>query len=272
MFSRIPPIKNIDLDLPINSITKAFQLLHSTVNSISYRSVGESRQQESHCIFHYTVKGHGEVIYQGHPYITNPGDGFFNIINEANSGYGYPLSASEPWEFIVICFAGGNTRQIVKDMLEKQVIYNLNNQSGFYFLCEKLLDDFSSDAALCFFPKLISMLHEANKPQLELSSLYKNIVERDFLKNPTISTIASELQVSREHLQREFSRQIGMSPARYLRAKRFEYLCYLLTTQATDIQITELMHFPSVSGMSIFFKKHAGITPHQFRQNKYLLI
>lgn len=105
----------------------AFQIIHSTVRNDSYRSAGEFRRQEMHCIFHYTVSGHGEVIYQGVPYQTNPGQGFFNIINEESSGYRYPQCASEPWEFVVICFDGGNLRQIVSELSEKQTVYTITD-------------------------------------------------------------------------------------------------------------------------------------------------
>lgn len=250
----------------------AFQIIHSTVRNDSYRSAGEFRRQEMHCIFHYTVSGHGEVIYQGVPYQTNPGQGFFNIINEESSGYRYPQCASEPWEFVVICFDGGNLRQIVSELSEKQTVYTITDTGKFYMMCRKLLENANTDMKLTFFPRLLSMIYDSDESLSQLSVQFQKIVETDFLANPTMSSIASRMHISREHLQREYLKECGNTPAKYLNQKRFEHLCYLLSTSASESEISDLMHFSSVSAMSVFFKRYTGITPRQYRKNGYMII
>lgn len=272
MFSKIPPLTNISTEKSLCSMIKAFQLFHSTAVDTSYRSVGTQRKTETHCIFHYTVRGHGEVIYQGVPYITSPGEGFFNIINEANSGYGYPQPATEPWEFIVICFKDGNIRDVVKELLENDVLYRVPNQEKFSIMCKKLLDNVDTAASISFFTELVSMIHAAGRPVLRISSEFQRIVERDLLKNPTVSAIAAEMNLSREHLQREYFQQTGKTPAKYLQEKRFERLCYLLSTSATEAETAAIMHFSSVEEMRAFFKRRAGITPRRYRNSGYIII
>lgn len=254
----------------ISSIPQSFQLFHSEVRDASYRSVGAQRQDENHCIFHYTVRGSGEVIYKGVSHLTHPGEGFFNIINDPCSGYGYPHGHTQPWEFVVICFEGGNTREIVSELLEKQVIYDLSaHQEVFRTLCLELSQKpLSSDIVLTCLPRLISMLRRENTAHLVRS--FQQIVQRDLLLNPTISGIAAELNMTREHLQREYVRLAGSTPARYLSRQRFDKLCFLLMTPMPESEIAQIMHFPSVSGMAAFFKRYTGMTPKQYRRRGYV--
>lgn len=271
MFAKIPPLTNIEAKRAPCSMTKAFQLFHSTVTDVSYRSTGELRKSETHCIFHYTIKGHGEVIYKGMPYITNEEEGFFNIINESNSGYGYPLLGSEPWEFVVICFKDGNVREVVKELLESDVKYRVNPE-GIYLMCKKLLECHNSDTSINIFPKLVSMLDNAHEPTAKISSIFQNIVGRDLLKNPTIFAIAAEMKISREHLQRQYFKETGITPRKYISDKRFERLCYFLTTHRSEAEIADMMNFSSTAEMRVFFKRHAQKTPRQYRNTGFISI
>lgn len=272
MFSFIPPVTQFNTDTLSNSMIKTYKLFHSVASNESYRSVGEQRKDQLQCIFHYTLKGSGEVIYKGKAYRTKPGTGFFNIINEEGSGYGYPEGEKEPWEFIVVSFLGGNVREIVKELLENNVLYDLADENSFCVMCKRLLEELGSNMKLSFFQRLISMIHDAGSLKTGLSSSFEKIVERDLLKNPTISAIAQELNISREHLQREYYRENLVTPAKHLSHKRFEKLCYLLTTDKSETEIAEIMSFPSLPGMTMFFKKFTGITPRQYRQNGYIYI
>lgn len=268
----MPPVKAISTEAIPFSMIKTFKLYHSVVNNVSYRSEGEKRESQSHCIFHYTVKGTGEVLYNGVKHKTRAGEGFFNIVNEHNSGYGYPEDATEPWEFVVICFDGGNVREIVKELMENKVIYKISNQNSFCVMLKRLVDEKDTDIKLTFFQKLFCLIYKEDNPKSQLSIKFQNIVERDILLNPTISAIANEINVSREHLHREYLKENNITPAKYLNHMRFEKLCYLLTTSMQESEISDMMNFPSLSGMTLFFKKNAGITPREYRKNGYISI
>lgn len=274
MFSDIPPLSNFETKKLPDLFPIPYQMHHSIATNDQYVSLGETRRDETHCIFHYTLRGHGEVLYRGVWHKTNPGEGFFNIINEEGSGYRYPKSGSEPWEFIVICFDGKNTRETVGELLEDRVIYTVRTPEAFCSICKRLLRNTDGDIFLTFFSRLVAMMHDSNTPDGHnwIYTEFKHIVERDLLKNPTIATIAAELGISREHLQREYFRQTGNTPAKYLGDRRFEYLCYLLTTDASDAEIADTMNFSSIASMNSFFKRSAGTTPQRFRKNGYFAL
>lgn len=272
MFSFIPPVKEFNIGGYYPSLIKAYKIYHSTAYNGTYRSIGEKRKDQIQCIFHYTVKGSGEVIYKGKSYKTKKGEGFFNIVNEENSGFGYYEGAKEPWEFVVICFLGGNIREIVKDFMETKVIYKIENENKFKQLCKRLLKEPNTELMLTFFQKLSSMIYENDSESSGLSQKFKDIVERDILLNPTIYNIAKEIGVTREHLQREFLKENHITPAKHISYKRFEKICTLLMASYTEAEICSMMKFSSTAKMSAFFKKYAGVTPRQYKNNGYICI
>ena len=269
MFSFLPPFTSIETTNSFTSLIEAFQIFHSTVQTPLYRSRGEERGGHTHCIFHYTVKGHGEFIYKGKAYKTNPGQGFFNIINQHSCGYGYPKGETEPWEFVVISFQGGNVRDLTCELNEKQIIYDIAPKA-FSQLCYSLFYQYHG-ARFTFLPNLISCVTQKETEQSKLSQSFKEILQQEVMTNPTISAIAKKIGVSREHLQRQFVLENGISPAKYLAAKRFETLCSMLSSNLSEKDIADRMHFSSLGAMSSFFKKHSLVTPTQYRKNKYLL-
>lgn len=273
MFSFAPPVILLDTEAISNNVITAYKFFHSTVNSTSYKSVGEERRVETHCIFHYTIKGSGEVKYKGKTYRTKPGDGFFNIINDTDSGYWYYEDATEPWEFVVICMEGGSVRKIVRELLEKKVVYSLNDRSieKFAVLCKNLLSEGAkTKTKLTFFPTLLSMIYDSDTHESHHSRHFKGIVEREILNNPNVSTIAYEMNISREHLQREFFKENNITPSKYIQNRRFEKLSQLLLTEKNEKEIASMMGFPSLSNMITFFKKFAGITPSQYKKKGYI--
>ena len=212
------------------------------------------------------------MLYRGTAHRTNPGEGFFNIINEETSGYGYPADGNEPWEFVVICFDGGNTREVVTRLLENKVIYRVPSEARFCWMCKELLSSSNPEIQLTFFPQLIAMLRDTDRPVAQLSYDFQQIVDAQLLANPTIAAIAHQLKVSREYLQREYFKQNEKTPGRYLAEKRFERLCGYLSEGLPEKQIAQIMNFPSVSGMTIFFKRHAGITPSEYRKKGFYTV
>ena len=266
MFSKIPPFIALDEQVSFSPIIKVTRIYHSTVSTSEYRSEGIKRKNNPNCIFHYTIRGHGEVIHKGRSFITSAGEGFLNILNEEGSGYGYPQGQTEEWEIVVIEFEGDNVRKATEKLLEKQVVYSINNREVFWYMCNRLIDFSDKEIQLTFFPKLVSMLFESKDENDGISTKFREIVERDLAKNPTISAIAFEMNVSREHLQREFSKQFGKTPAKYLSDKRFERLCMMLQGEMKDDELVKQMNFSSKEAMVTFFKKYSGVTPRQYRK------
>jgi AraC-like DNA-binding protein len=83
----------------------------------------------------------------------------------------------------------------------------------------------------------------------------------------TIDTLAEQVHLSRSHLAREFKRCMGVSLGQYMRTVCLEWSkLYLRETTASVSQIAELLHFPSIHTFSLFFKRHTGLSPQEYRK------
>ena len=97
-----------------------------------------------------------------------------------------------------------------------------------------------------------------------------NYVRMNYMKNITLSDIASVVNISEGECCRLFKRTIQSSPIKYRNSYRIEQsLKLLIETRDTITQISEEVGFASVSYYISLFKKQMQCTPKEFRK-KYL--
>jgi AraC-like DNA-binding protein/mannose-6-phosphate isomerase-like protein (cupin superfamily) len=83
----------------------------------------------------------------------------------------------------------------------------------------------------------------------------------------TIDTLAEKVHLSHSHLAREFQRCMGVSLGHYMRTVCLQWSkLYLRETAASISQIAERLHFPSIHTFSLFFKRHTGFSPQEYRK------
>lgn len=83
----------------------------------------------------------------------------------------------------------------------------------------------------------------------------------------TVDALARHVHLSRSHLVREFKRCLGVSPGEYLRTLRLEWSKhYLRETDLSISQIAACLHFSSIHPFSVFFKRHTGLSPQEYRR------
>ena len=97
--------------------------------------------------------------------------------------------------------------------------------------------------SLHVFPFLMTMLKNRKNGCSAITERFRAIAGREYMNNPTLSGIAAEMNLSREHLTRVYSAETGNTPGRYLDKLRFETLCDLLSTGLSEDKIVAMMHF-----------------------------
>ncbi|MFB2118717.1 DUF6597 domain-containing transcriptional factor [Parapedobacter sp. 2B3] len=93
----------------------------------------------------------------------------------------------------------------------------------------------------------------------------KYIIEH--LGSVCIEDIVKKLNVNRRYLERQFNRQLGMSPKDYAETIRFSYITSKLA-KLQEIDWPELTYLGKFYDQSHFikhFKKHSNISPGEFR-------
>lgn len=96
----------------------------------------------------------------------------------------------------------------------------------------------------------------------------KQIFDTDYAGSHPLDALEHQFDISKYRLCRDFSKYIGISPVQYLNQIRLAEARHLLRT--TDLTIREVGISVGIENTTHFinlFKKNAGITPLQFRQN-----
>ncbi|HEY0827129.1 MAG TPA: AraC family transcriptional regulator [Bacilli bacterium] len=79
--------------------------------------------------------------------------------------------------------------------------------------------------------------------------------------------LAKRVNISRSHLDREFKRFMGISTGKYIRLLTIDRAKhYLRETSDSVTAISQTLNFESIHHFSIFFKRHTGTAPQDFRK------
>ncbi len=95
----------------------------------------------------------------------------------------------------------------------------------------------------------------------------RDYLEANFLRPLSLAEIATAAGVHRVHLSREFRRYFSTTVGEFLRRKRIEHACQLVST--TNIALAEIAMtcgFADQSHFSATFRRQVGLTPARFRQ------
>lgn len=95
----------------------------------------------------------------------------------------------------------------------------------------------------------------------------REYVESNFLRSLSLAEIAQTAGVHRVHLAREFRRHFSMTVGEYLRRKRVEHACRLVSTTRDSLaDVAVACGFSDQSHFCATFRHHIGLTPGRFRE------
>ena len=96
----------------------------------------------------------------------------------------------------------------------------------------------------------------------------KQMIDEHFAKPITLEWLAAQAHISKYHLSHSFQRQYAISPIQYLNKRRLQEAEHLLahTTHSLS-EIGNMIGFSSASYFSQAFKRHAGLSPSEYRMH-----
>jgi AraC family transcriptional regulator len=95
----------------------------------------------------------------------------------------------------------------------------------------------------------------------------REYVEANFLRSLSLAEIARVAHVNRVHLARQFRSYFSTSVGEFIRQKRVEQACKLVTTTREPLaEIAIDCGFSDQSHFSTTFRRHMGLTPARFRE------
>lgn len=109
-------------------------------------------------------------------------------------------------------------------------------------------------------------LQQKNDKEHTISRI-KKYIDDNFAHQLTLGELAQKFHMHPVYMQRKFKKTAGITPADYIRKVRLSKAkAYLLTTDLTIDNISELCGFCNTSYFISVFKNSEGITPFKYRQ------
>ncbi len=231
-------------------------------------------------LFQYTLKGHGffETNHQLHRLDT--GQAFFVEVPDDEKYYCPHGLDVEGWQLLYIHFEGTAVKPYFDKIVQKTgKIMKLERSSEVIQYLLKLHFDlrngrkihpFEGSEIVFHFLSLLCRTAAYNHEQYSLKTrLAIEYMENDFASLDSINAIADKLGISLSHFTREFTKETGINPSKYLTNIRMQNAMNLLTN--TDLSIQEIAikcGFSCGNYFSKIFKKMRYISPNQFRKNQ----
>jgi len=142
-------------------------------------------------------------------------------------------------------------------------------------------DDFSELLLKGLLNQILYLLHTKRLPTSQEHYLLLNhtnpiimealyYMENTYQKSPSLSEVAAHINVSREHLSRQFKKTVGTSFSDYQNEIRLRHAKELLENTELSIErISELSGFSNSNYMCDVFKRFLSLSPSGYRKKFY---
>lgn len=131
----------------------------------------------------------------------------------------------------------------------------LQKEEALFFLLEQLLQECSCNLA----DTGVEQPHAA----LQALCLY---MQQNYMQNITLDELATLSKFSKSYLLRFFTKQIGVSPYRYLQNIRLNQAKKLLEKNIAPLEVAMATGFADQSHFTNYFKEFIGLTPKQYQK------
>lgn len=131
----------------------------------------------------------------------------------------------------------------------------LEKEEAFFFLLELILQEYA-------IPFDFDNIDEPND-QIKTICTY---IDEHFAENITLDDLLKMTHFGKSYLLRSFTKQIGLSPYRYLQTVRLDKAKKFLEQGILPIDVAYMTGFTDQSHFTHFFKEFIGLTPKQYQK------
>lgn len=238
----------------------------------------DNRNRHRSYLFQYTLGGSGTIKSGGKVYVLEKGDAFFMNMPGEDIYYFDEENNQAPWEFIYIMFSGENLVQYFQYITERfSMVMNL---SEYHPAIRKLWDIYrkaqngqltdafvAGNEVFSFVSLLCAKEDRAEDAHIPLIENAKRYLEVNYYKEISLLSVAEYLGVTQSHLSREFAKNVGESPIKYLTKLRLEKAAELLfTTEMSVEMIGKACGYEDVNYFCKVFRRYMKMSPGEFRK------
>lgn len=129
----------------------------------------------------------------------------------------------------------------------------IEKEEAFYFLLEQILKEYTTD-------------FDESRPEKPDDTIQRlcTYMEAHYAENISLDDLSDMAGLSKYYLLRFFTKQIGVSPYRYLQTIRIQEAKKLLEKGTAPVEAAGRTGFADQSHFSNFFKEFIGLTPKQY--------
>ncbi len=182
------------------------------------------------------------------------------------------LTANGTCSVIALSLAGSLVESVLHDCFAQDMLFCAAGLADMMEAVSALTDDdigMGENSAAAY--RLLMHLrksaarYEENEGYPPLIEAALGIIQEEFAMIDGVDEIAARLEVTSNHLIRQFTRVIGTSPGRYLRLRRIEYAKSLLTQPGMTVSLTaDLSGFSGANYFAKVFRKETGMSPREY--------
>lgn len=173
-------------------------------------------------------------------------------------------------------FQVDNSPYVILEALESEHIQSLLKTMMVEYAKQKTVND---DLLVRLYLNILLIESERiykSKQTVEVSDLsrkeqlvtqFKLLVSESFITLRQVSEYAERLFVHPQYLNDTFKKIVGITASNYISKQLItEAKAHLIQTDESISEIADYLNFSDQSYFARFFKKHAGVTPSQFRE------
>lgn len=131
----------------------------------------------------------------------------------------------------------------------------LQKEEAFFCLLEQVLQEYAAPFES----------PEPSEPDEQIQKLC-SYMEQHYAENISLDTLLSMTSFGKTYLLRSFTKQLGVSPYRYLQTIRIDKAKKLLEQGIEPIEAADRTGFSDQSHFTNFFKSFIGLTPKQYQR------
>lgn len=131
----------------------------------------------------------------------------------------------------------------------------MEKEEALFFLLEQVLREYAAPFAE----------EDAARPNPQIQTLCR-YMEEHFSENITLDELLSMTSFGKSYLLRSFTKQVGVSPYRYLQTVRLEKAKRFLEQGTAPVEAAAMAGFADQSHFTNAFKSFIGLTPKQYQR------
>ncbi len=251
--------------------------------SPDYFERGRKRRDETSCVWQYTFSGRGCVRCGKKTYDVLPGQGFLAVVNDPDTDYFYSEDGTEEWSFVWFAYEAGPSRDLTAEMVRRYTpVFDLSPESEtlrYFTALRESRTEVVEVHALQGMRIILRMLEELQDQRLlNIAQNMPTLLERalrlvrELPVVPKVGELSERLEVSQEHLSRNFRAVMGVGLNDYLAEARCEKARILLSKDNLGLkEIASRVAFESTSSFIRMFRQRTGMTPGDYRARQMRL-